>query len=425
MPGQRSPGPLGAAVTVAELEDDPHPVLRSLRAREPVSWLPALGGWLVTRHDLALQVMNDSAVFTVDDPRFSTARVVGPSMLSLDGAEHQRHRDPFSRAFRGAEAGARLEALVTGAAGRLVAGLGTAGRAELRRGLAGPLAVAVVADILGLGETDPAVILSWYDAIVGAVTALSAQPGSGSAAPGGTAPAPGPPAPGPPAPGTHAPGGAASAGEVAFMALRSSLLTAAGQPGPPSLLVTAARDGGLSADEVVSNAAVLMFGGIETTEGMICNAVWHLLSHPAQLSAVRAEPSLLPGAVAESLRLEPAAAVVDRYATADVLVGGAQIRRGDLVIVSIAAANRDPAVFADPDRFDIRRRSARHNLGFARGPHFCPGAELARLETRAAISALLEQLPDVRLDPARPSSPRGLVFRKPPTLYIQWSAGPL
>jgi cytochrome P450 len=401
MAGERSSlFPLGATVTVATLEGDPHPVLRRLRGREPVSWLPALDGWLVTRHDLSLRVMNDSGAFTVDDPRFSTARVVGPSMLSTDGAEHQRHRDPFSRAFRGAEAGARLEALVTGLAGRLVTALRTGpgtGGAELRRGLAGPLAVAVVADLLGLTQTDPAVVLSWYDAIVGAVTALSAQPGA------------------------TAPG---HAGEAAFVALRASLLAAAGQPGASSLLATAARDGGLAPDEVVSNAAVLMFGGIETTEGMICNAVWHLLTGPAQLSEVRADRALLAGAVAESLRLEPAAAVVDRYATADVLMGGAEIRRGDLVIVSLAAANRDPAVFADPDRFDIRRRSARHNLGFARGPHFCPGAELARLETRAALSALLDQLPGLRLDPARPSSPRGLVFRKPPTLHVQWLPEP-
>ena len=169
--------PVGASVTIAGLAGDPHPVLRRLREREPVSWLPALGGWLVTRHDLALRVMRDSATFTVDDPRFSTARVVGPSMLSLDGAAHRRHRDPFSQAFRGAEASARLAELAAAGAARLVAGLKPAGRAELRRGLAGPLAVAVVAELLGLAETDPAVILSWYDAIVAAVTALSGDSG--------------------------------------------------------------------------------------------------------------------------------------------------------------------------------------------------------------------------------------------------------
>ena len=170
--------PLGAAVTTADLDGSPHRLLRTLREQEPVSWLPALGGWLVTSHDLASRVMRDSELFTVDDPRFSTARVVGPSMLSLDGAAHRRHRDPFTQAFRGAEASA-LESFAVATAGRLVAGIREDGRAELRRSLAGPLAVAVVAELLGLAETEPAVILSWYDAIVSAVTALSAEPSRG------------------------------------------------------------------------------------------------------------------------------------------------------------------------------------------------------------------------------------------------------
>src|SRR5579863_8168000 len=92
--------PLGAAASLAELESDPHPLLARLRAHEPVSWLPALDAWLVTRYDLALQVMRDAGRFTVDDPGFSTAQVVGPSMLSLDGAEHARHREPFVGPFR-------------------------------------------------------------------------------------------------------------------------------------------------------------------------------------------------------------------------------------------------------------------------------------------------------------------------------------
>jgi cytochrome P450 len=411
----RGPFPLGASATIAELTGDPHPLLWRLREDEPVSWLPALGGWLVTRHDLALRVMRDSETFTVDDPRFSTARVVGPSMLSLDGAEHRRHRDPFSQAFRGAAATARLEAFAAAEAARLVAVLQPAGRAELRRGLAGPLAVAVVAELLGLAETDPAVILSWYDAIVSAVTALSAESGRGAV------------------PGAQSADVACRAGREAFGELRASIEAAIGMTlgqgagrghgdgHASSLIAAAAGTGGLTADEVVSNAAVLMFGGIETTEGMICNAILHLLSHRGQLNEAIADRDLLAGAVQESLRLEPSAAVIDRYATTDVLVGGARIRRGDLVIVSIAAANRDPAVFAEPDRFDIRRRNGHQNFGFARGSHFCPGAELARLETQSAVRALLGLLPDVRLDAARPSAPRGLVFRKPPSLHVCWT----
>jgi cytochrome P450 len=414
--------PLGAAVTIEELDGAPHPLLRRLREHEPVSWLPALGGWLVTRHDLALRVMRDSETFTVDDPRFSTARVVGPSMLSLDGAAHRRHRDPFSQAFRGAEANARLAAFAAAEAARLVAAMRPAGRAELRRSLAGPLAVAVVAELLGLAETDPAVILSWYDAIVGAVTALSAESARGTSVVRGSGMPGWPPAGSAALAGGGGPADAAyRAGREAFGELRASIEQVIGGGGAPSLISAAAATGGLTADEVVSNAAVLLFGGIETTEGMICNTILHLLSHPDQLSVAAADRDLLASAVAESLRLEPAAAVIDRYATADALVGGASIRRGDLVIVSITAANRDPAVFARPDRFDIRRRNARQNFGFARGSHFCPGAELARLETQSAIRALLGRLPDIRLDAARPSAPRGLVFRKPPSLHVCWS----
>jgi hypothetical protein len=90
--------PIGGSATLEELDLDPHPLLSRLREREPVSWLPALGGWLVARRDLALQAMGDSATFTVDDPRFSTGQIVGPSMLTLDGAAHGRHRDPFAPA---------------------------------------------------------------------------------------------------------------------------------------------------------------------------------------------------------------------------------------------------------------------------------------------------------------------------------------
>ena len=105
-------------MTTAGLDGSPHQLLRTLREQEPVSWLPALGGWLVTSHDLASRVMRDSELFTVDDPRFSTARVVGPSMLSLDGAEHARHRGPFTPGFSHAEGLTRLAAYVEAETGR-------------------------------------------------------------------------------------------------------------------------------------------------------------------------------------------------------------------------------------------------------------------------------------------------------------------
>jgi cytochrome P450 len=389
--------PIGAAATIAELEHDPHPTLARLRAQEPVSWLPAIDGWLVTRRDLALAVMRDAETFTVDDPRFSTARVVGPSMLSLDGAQHTRHRTPFADAFRPRDVEARLAAFIDEEAKRLVDALKPAGAAQLRRGLAGPLAVAVVAESLGLAGADAATVLAWYDAIVGAVSDISAglEPRLG--------------------------------GAEAFARLGDSVRSTVRTGDRESLLVAAATSSGavagLELPEVVSNAAVMMFGGIETTEAMIVNATLHLLSDPEQLAQVLAEPELVADVVEESLRLEPAATLVDRYATRDVELAGAPIRAGDLVSVSLSGANRDPAVFTDPDRFDMRRPNARMHLAFAQGPHFCLGAHAARMETRVAVSLLLSELPGLRLDPDRPrADPRGLVFRKPETLFVCWDS---
>src|SRR5436309_8724018 len=131
--------PIGAAASLEELDLDPHTRLSRLREAEPVSWVPALGGWFVTRRDLALQAMRDPATFTVDDPRFSTGQVVGPSMLTRDGAEHGRHRDPFAPHFRLEAVRRRFTGLVEAETERLIDAIEADGRAELRRSLAGPL----------------------------------------------------------------------------------------------------------------------------------------------------------------------------------------------------------------------------------------------------------------------------------------------
>jgi cytochrome P450 len=378
------------AVTVEALAaPDAHVVLAGLREREPVSWLPALGGWLVLRRDLAMQVMVDAETFTVDDPRFSTGRVVGPSMLTLDGDEHQRHRAPFARAFRLQAVRDRFSELVARKVDELIDAIEPAAEAELRRSFAGPLAATVVTHSLGLREAGTDAVLGWYDAIVAAVTEVTA----GSDVP--------------------------IAGREAFGDLSAAIEPVLDREPGSSLLAAAGSDaGGLGRREVISNAAVMLFGGIETTEGMIANAILHLLSNPDQLALVRADPGRMPNAIEESLRLEPAAAMVDRYATTDVTLGDAAIRRGELVRISVTAANRDPAVFPDPDRFEVGRENANQHVAFARGPHVCIGMHLARLEAHTAVGRLLERLPRLRLDPARPSAPSGLVFRKPPELHV-------
>jgi cytochrome P450 len=374
-------------LSLPQLEADPHALLARLRESEPAAWVPALGGWLVTRRDLALEVMRDAETFTVDDPRFSTGQVVGRSMLTSDGAEHARQRAPFARPFRRDAVRARFSAAVEIEVERLIDAMAPAGHAELRRGLAGPLAAETMAAALGLDDVGVDAMLGWYDEIVAATSGLSAgRP-------------------------------VTEIGRAAAAELRAAIEARLGGNS-----VVAAATGELSAAEVSSNSAVLLFGGIETTEGMICNALLHLLSHEDQLALVREDRSLLANAIEESLRLEPAAASVDRYATREVELDGLVIAAGDLVTVSIAAAGRDPAVFDEPDSFNIRRENASRHLAFAAGPHVCIGMHLARLEAHLALSRLLDRLPGMRLDPERPAAPRGLVFRKPPELHVLWDA---
>src|SRR5437660_54503 len=173
---------VGAEISLTELEEDPHPALARLRRFEPVSHLPVLAGWLVTRYDLATQVMRDSESFTVDDPRFSTSQVVGPSMLSRDGGAHDRFRAPFVGPFRPGVVREQLAADVTNDARRLLDELAPTGHGELRRSFAGPLAAATMTRALGLEGTEAASVLAWYDAIVAAVTDITkgrGLPGAG------------------------------------------------------------------------------------------------------------------------------------------------------------------------------------------------------------------------------------------------------
>jgi cytochrome P450 len=352
---------------LAQLDENPHQLLRQLRETDPVCWVPDLNAWLVTRYDLAVEVLKDSGSFTVDNPRFTTARVTGPSMLSLDGPVHARHRNAFARSLR-REALRRdfIEAEIS----RLIEGIRPLGRAELRRDFAGPLAAAVMGDLLSL-NVPAGTILAWYDEVVRVVANLAGSTETGTY-------------------------------HTRTFGIMAQNIARAVSGGTSALLADAAQT--LDTDEIVSNAAVLLFGGIETTEGMISNAILHMLTYGSL-------------AVEESLRLEPAAAMVDRYATRDVTLGGTLVPRGDQVTVSITGANRDPALFGDPDVYDPSRANAGKHLAFAHGPHFCVGAHLARLETELAAAAIIE-LPGLRL--SGHSAPRGVVFRKPPELYATW-----
>ena len=377
--------PLGAALDIETLTVAPYAPLAAMRSTEPVSWVPATGAWFVTRRDLAIEAMLDADRYTVADERFTTAQVLGTSMLNLDGPEHERHRRAFTKPFRPKFVREELEARITDRAGRLVSS-SIEGARELRSGVAGPLAVETILDVLGLHDVATDSVLTWYGAFGQAITALTV----GDDVPGEV----------------HDTLGQLHAYVENAMAKHDDGLI--------SQLVSEAV---LTHEEIPVAVAVVMFGAIETSEAMTANAFWHLLTNPEALDQVRADRSLVANVVNESLRLEPAAAWVDRYTTTEVELGGVALAEGDLVTINLLAANRDPAVFDDPDTFDVHRPNHAQHVTWAQGPHTCLGLHVAKAETAAAIGAFLDAEQrlghELLLDLQTSAAPTGLIFRKP------------
>lgn len=374
--------------SIRQLTESPHQTLAAARELGPIVWVPVLDAWIVTDRSTAIAVMRDPERFTVNDPRFSTGQVLGPSMLSTDGDEHRRHRGPFVDWFASRSELAALTDWMNVEAVRLVETIKGDGHGELRTAIAAPLAANTLARLLGLDPPGAEQLLIWYREIVAAVQAITAgEPVSDAA--------------------THAYGELRDAILVATDAGRAASLTAAQQM--------------LGDDDLAANAAVILFGGIETSEGATANAFWHLLTSPELHAAVVGDPDLVPAFVEESLRLEPAATNVDRYATTDVTIGDTTIPAGSYVIVSLAAANRDPRAFPEPDTIRLDRPNPRQHTTFALGPHACLGIHIARAQTIAAVDAVIRGLPDLALGHDA-VGPRGLVFRKPIAVTATWSA---
>ena len=375
--------PIGASVTVAELTESPYELLARLREHEPVSWVPALNAWWVTRRDLALTAMSDAETFTVADDRFTTARILGTSMLNLDGPEHKRHRTAFVPPFRPKFLREELEERIAASATRLWEKTIT-GSGETRSGIAGPLAVETILDLMGL-DVETEEVLSWYSAFGQAITALTI--------------------------GDEVPS------EVDETLTRlKDYVSAVMEEGGNGFITDLVNDEILHLEEIPAAVAVILFGAIETSEAMTVNMFWHLFTHPEALERVRQDRSVIPDIVNESLRLEPAASWVDRYTTTEVQLGNVTIPKGELVSISLLGANRDPEVFPNPDIFDIDRPNLAQHLTFVKGPHTCLGLHVARSETNAALVAALDWESAsgklLTLDEGQTVTPRGLIFRR-------------
>jgi cytochrome P450 len=364
-----------------EFISDPYATLTRLREQEPVRRVVYHGApaWLVTRFADAEMVYSD--------PRFSAERrhasdevravpwVIASDLIGLgntiiytDPPAHTRLRRLVAKAFtpRRVET---LRPLVQSISDDLLDPLVPRGRADILHEYATPLAALTIMTLLGSPVADRQEFTDYAHLF------LSTDPADRARVPEA----------------------------MAWMGRYIADLVATKAAAPAGDLLSeliAVRDEGddrLSEAELRSMAFLLLMAGFETTASFIPNGLLALIRHPDQLAAVRADPSLIPAAVEEMLRYDPTAtASLLRYATEDLSLGGVNIRRNDAVVVSWAAANRDPRRFNGPDEFNTRRGDAKH-IAFAHGIHYCLGAPLARLESQIAFTSLLARCDDIQL----------------------------
>jgi cytochrome P450 len=326
--------------------------------------------WLVLGYDAVRQILSD--------PRFSREAATQPGgpvtnpaganpelLVSMDPPRHTRIRRLMGKAFSPRMV-QLLEPRVHAIVDALLDQVAAHGKpADLVGLFAEPLPIMVICELLGVPDADRAKIRQW----AGMLIAETAYPPSEIAA---------------------------AIGEVDAYLVE---LIAARRENPDDALISAlisVNDEGshLSPTELVSNVQLLLIAGHETTVSQIGNCVVTLLQHPDQADLLRSHPELLPQAVDELLRHSKlTTSALPRIATEDVALAGITIRAGEAVIPLIAVANRDPVAFPDPNRFDITRTGPAPHVGLGHGPHFCLGAQLARLELQIALGALLTRFP--------------------------------
>ncbi len=358
------------------LRADPYPLLRELREVSP---LVLADGWLVVaaRHAECAAALREP---TASSERFRSVLAPpgvkrgGLSFLVLDPPDHTRLRRLVSAAFT-PRVVAGLRPRIGEIVDRLLMRVAEQGRTDVVADLAYPLPVQIISELLGVPAEDHERFRGWSAELARALDPQFADPDPARMAAG-------------------------VAAREEFERYFSGLI-AVRRDRPArdllSLLIQAESEGDkLTEEELLATCVLLLVAGHETTANLIANAILALLRHPDQLDLLRARPELVDNCVEETLRYDAPVQMTTRAARGVLPVGPVEVPDGGLALLLLAAAGRDPAVFPDPDRFDITRRAGGH-LAFAAGSHFCLGAGLARLESAVALDAFARRVRDPRL----------------------------
>jgi cytochrome P450 len=388
---------VGSEIGVAQLEADPYPIYRQLRAEQPVCFVESVGLWLVTRWNDVQYVDKSPELFSGETEPSTLNRTFGKNLLGSEGSYHDRIRKLVYPWFRVGAIGAYPDNVIAPIANELVDAFADRGELELVSEFAEPLSARVLKRALGLGFLEEETLRRWFVELAAGAANFEGDPEKQRIA------------------------DAASAEVNETLApVIERLRREPDETLLSSMVNTEVEGEHLSLEEVQSNLKVMIVGGLQATTDLIALSLWAILSHPEQLEDVRDDPKLVDRAIEEAARWHSPVGTSTRQTTRDTELAGVKLERGALVAAVLASANRDEHNWTDPDTYDLHRSEGGH-LAFATGPHLCIGARLARYETRTAWRVLLDRLPGLRLDPDRPIEIYGWEFRSPRHLHIQWN----
>jgi cytochrome P450 len=368
---------------------DPYPAYARLRRESPALRmdLPMAPAYMVSRYEDVAAVLRDNVLFSSHANAAGIGMVMGRTILEMDGKEHTRHRALINPVFVPKALGGGLPEVIRATAHGMIDGFARDGRADLVAQFTRTFPLRVIAHIIGLPIEDYEQFQRWALAII----SMGSDPA-----------------------------GAFDAAQKLVEYLRPIVALRRDEPREDlmSKLVHAEVDGHrLTDEEVYSFLRLLVPAGAETTYRLIGNTLLALLANPEQLDEVRADRSLIEWAIEESLRWEAPVCFAARETTAPTAIAGVDIPLGSGVMVAISSANRDETKYPEPQRYDLQRRADDH-VAFGGGKHFCVGSNLARLEARIALDAVLDRLRNLRLSASADLGVYGLAFRSPKRVAV-------
>jgi cytochrome P450 len=396
-PSKKTRFPLGHEVTLEELEKNPYPVFARLREAEPISWVPALNMWYVVGYEDVRNALLDSSRLTTASANSTIFDTFGEHMLTTEGELHDRYRRATRHAFTPGFVRDRLESAIAAAAAGLVNDFENQGRADLRAAFAARLPIQVMLLLCGLPAQAELHMRRWYDSFEAALANFTKDPAIRERARRSVAD-------------FHGQLDAAIA-SVTPQTDEYSLL---------AQLVRAPAAERLSHEEIKRNLSIIFFGGISTVEALLLNCLWALFEHPEALERVQRDHALLPRAIEETMRWMSPVQSATRHVVAAFEWRGIEFAGHETVNCMLGAANRDPSIFVNPERFDLDRENTRRHLGFATGAHACLGSHLAKTEVRIGLETIFSRLKNIRLVREGSESPTGYEFRQPRKLWVSW-----